>query len=191
MTTKINQDRLEGVVQRNSPNVGGRMRPRAAVIHYTAGALPGPAINTFMNAKAKVSAHLVIDRSGGITQLADFTRVTWHAGVSELPGYSTGCNRFAIGIELVNRGWIDNTPVLAEQAEWTQVGARWWHVYPEAQLVALDGVLAALWSCYDLQVLTGHEYVAPGRKVDPGPAFPWSRYMRIYPTYLDKPGNPE
>ena len=48
----------------------------------------------------KVSAHIVIDREGGVTQYVPFDRRAWHAGESVYAG-RTRCNDFSIGIELV------------------------------------------------------------------------------------------
>lgn len=180
---QINSHLLHETKQLASPNHGAKMTPRAVVVHYTAGALPGPAVNTFMNAKSRVSAHLVIDRAGGVTQLVPFNVSAWHAGVSELPGLGSSCNRFSIGIELVNRGFIKEQPSLIEQSDYSSVNGRFWQKYTEAQLAALDRVLQVLWSSYKLEVLTGHEFIAPGRKTDPGPLFPWARYEQ-YRQYL-------
>jgi N-acetylmuramoyl-L-alanine amidase len=182
---KIAKDRLEGAKQLKSPNVGARIKPRAVVIHYTAGTRAGPAVNTFMNANAKASAHLVIDRDGSITQLVDFTRAAWHAGVSNLTGFGPSCNRYSIGIELVNAGFRSETPSIAESSDWRLIGDKYWHVYTEPQLKALETVLEALWAHYELKALTGHEHIAPKRKTDPGPAFPWPRFGQ-YPLVLDK-----
>ena len=45
----------------------------------------------------KVSAHLLIDREGLVTQFVPFHLRAWHAGVSEFEG-RTACNDFSIGI---------------------------------------------------------------------------------------------
>jgi len=61
-------------------------------------------------------------------------------------------NSFSIGIE--NQG----------------VGDEW----PEAQVTANRQVVEALMRAYpDIIDVVGHEDVSPGRKVDPGPNFPW------------------
>jgi len=55
---------------------------------------------------------------------------------------------------------------------------RAWQRYPEAQLVALEEVVAALRAKYGDLPLAGHDEVAVprGRKLDPGPAFPRERF---------------
>ena len=50
-------------------------------------------------AELKVSAHLLISRTGIITQYVPFNRKAWHAGDSVFLGREN-CNDFSIGIEL-------------------------------------------------------------------------------------------
>ena len=50
-------------------------------------------------AELRVSAHLLIDRVGVMTQFVAFSRRAWHAGVSRHGGRER-CNDFSIGIEL-------------------------------------------------------------------------------------------
>ena len=47
----------------------------------------------------EVSAHLLIDRHGRVTQFVAFTERAWHAGASRFRG-QTAVNDFSIGIEL-------------------------------------------------------------------------------------------
>jgi N-acetylmuramoyl-L-alanine amidase len=73
--------------------------PDTIVIHYTAGSSAESAVNWLANPTSKVSAHIVIDRSGKIYQIIPFNKVAWHAGKSEYGGRN-GFNSFSIGIEL-------------------------------------------------------------------------------------------
>ena len=50
-------------------------------------------------ADLKVSAHVLIDREGVVTQFVPFHHRAWHAGVSQFEGRSA-CNDYSIGIEL-------------------------------------------------------------------------------------------
>lgn len=106
----------------------------------------------------RVSAHLLIDRDGAVTQFVPFDRRAWHAGVSSYGGREN-CNDFAIGIELEG---TDTVP------------------YEDAQYERLAEVLRALFLRYPQlspSRLVGHSEVAPGRKTDPGPVFDWQRVL--------------
>lgn len=106
--------------------------------------------------RLRVSAHLLIDRSGGLTQFVSFRRRAWHAGES-CYRERKACNDFSIGIEL--EGTDD-------------------HPYATSQYEALSSVISALRTSYPMLVgaaVVGHCDVAPGRKTDPGPAFDWPR----------------
>lgn len=104
----------------------------------------------------KVSAHLLIDRQGELTQYVSFLQSAWHAGVSLLAGRES-CNDFSIGIELQGS---DHAP------------------YTEAQYARLNQVLAVLKTTYpkiENTRIVGHADIAPGRKTDPGPYFDWRK----------------
>lgn len=188
---KVSNHRLIGddgnaVEFRRSPNQSsGRITPEYLVIHYTAGRSASSSINWLCDKNAQASAHLVIDRKGAVTQLVGFDRKAWHAGVSRWAGRD-GVNAFSIGIELDNpgkltritNGWtsawgdaVDDGKVL-EAAHNNGGPVCGWHTYAGEQLEALRQVAACLVSHYDLKDVIGHDDIAPGRKTDPGPAFP-------------------
>ena len=104
----------------------------------------------------QVSAHYFINRQGAITELVDPGQAAWHAGVSSFAGRE-GCNSFSIGIEL------EGTPE---------------HRITEGQYQALTELCIVLMRRYPLitvERVVGHSDIAPGRKADPGPHFPWGR----------------
>lgn len=107
----------------------------------------------------QVSAHLLIDRHGEVTQFVPFDKRAWHAGASEYCGREN-CNDFSIGIELEG---TDETP------------------YTESQYNKLVDVVSGLIATYpslSKQTIVGHSDIAPGRKTDPGPAFDWDDFHR-------------
>jgi AmpD protein len=109
--------------------------------------------------RSHVSAHLLIDRTGHITQFVPFHKRAWHAGES-MWRCRPKCNDYAIGIELEG---TDEVP------------------YSNAQYAALVAVTRALFERYprlSLDTLVGHQEIAPGRKTDPGKAFEWRRILR-------------
>jgi len=99
----------------------------------------------------QVSSHFVVRRDGEVMQFVSCDRRAWHAGRSEWRGRQ-GCNDFSVGIEL-------------EGLE----GER----FEPAQYAALVPLMQSLRGRYPLQGVAGHEHVAPGRKLDPGPGFDW------------------
>lgn len=107
----------------------------------------------------RVSAHLLIRRTGELIQYVPFNQRAWHAGLSSWEGRAQ-CNDFSIGIELEG---TDQTP------------------YTDAQYSQLAEVVKALRATYSsipAHGVSGHEHIAPGRKTDPGPSFDWQRLAR-------------
>ena len=170
-----------------TPNVSANrtITPQYLVIHYTAGASLGSSVNWLTNPAAQASAHLVIGREGEIVQLAAFNQRCWHAGVSSWRGLS-GLNSHSIGIELDNAGilqetsdgWISafqkryaDTDVL-EAAHKNDGVMRGWHRYTTTQIEAVIEIGCLLADAYQLKDVIGPDDIAPGRKTDPGPAFP-------------------
>lgn len=109
-------------------------------------------------AELKVSAHFLIERDGAITQFVSCLKRAWHAGRSEYAGRPE-CNDYSIGIELEG---TDDLPFSAAQYN---------------SLQALTRALQLAYPAITRQRITGHEFIAPGRKTDPGPRFDWQRYF--------------
>jgi N-acetylmuramoyl-L-alanine amidase len=178
---------LEGpaVTRRETPNLGGSMSPRFLVYHYTAGRNAESSAHSLCRPDSMASAHLVLARDGRIIQLAPFHRVTWHAGVSHWAGV-TGLNRHSIGIEMDNAGLLKRVGdryvawfgaaypadevMLAEHRHGG--GVQPWHAYSEQQIERSIELAELLCRAYGISEVLGHEDIARGRKVDPGPAFP-------------------
>ncbi len=111
-------------------------------------------------AALQVSAHLLLERDGALTQFVPFDRRAWHAGLSCYRGREA-CNDFSIGIELEG---CDDIP------------------YSDAQYRQLATLISQLLKCYPTlspERIVGHNDIAPGRKTDPGPAFDWPRLRRL------------
>lgn len=121
--------------------------------------LDGTADPYFAEIKAlKVSCHLLIQRTGKITQYVPLNRRAWHAGESNYCGRSC-CNDFSIGVELEGSDEIPFTDVQYQALQ--QVTREVMHYYPA---ITRDRI-------------TSHAAIAPGRKTDPGPMFDWLRYL--------------
>lgn len=100
----------------------------------------------------QVSAHFYIRRNGEVWQFVSCDDRAWHAGASHYRGRDN-CNDDSIGIEL--EGLEGDT-------------------FDAAQYEALAVVLPALAQQYPIAHLAGHEHIAPGRKIDPGPGLDWA-----------------
>lgn len=171
---------------RASPNHGGRIEPALIVVHDTAGRLSkGGTVAWFCDPKARVSAHVVVERDGSVTQVVPFDRAAWHAGRSSWNGRAS-CNGWSIGIEIVSpgkltrvgsgaRAWFGETYPLADcVAIGTRAhGEGWWLDYTEAQIATVRALIEALAVAYPtITDVAAHWEIAPGRKVDTGPNFP-------------------
>jgi len=177
------------VSQISSPNHGGEMHPSLLVMHYTGSPSTSGAIHTLTDGAAqnRVSAHLVISPEGKITQLVPFNLEAWHAGISSWR-YHQGCNRFSIGIEMVNSGLLGRAaaggfydrlthkPIDTHQVALAEHkhggGVQPWEIYPPAQIEAAIGAATAIIKAYGIKDIAGHDDISPGRKIDPGPAWP-------------------
>lgn len=107
-------------------------------------------------ADVEVSAHFFVRRGGAVLQFVSGDDRAWHAGVSMWRGRGV-CNDFSIGIEIEGD---DKTP------------------FTDEQYSALNALLASIKNEYPIKAVTTHSEIAPGRKIDPGPTFDWSRLDR-------------
>jgi len=132
------------------------------VLHYTSADLER---SLQLLTKTAVSSHyLITDPPVKIYQLVDESKRAWHAGDSSWQG-RTWLNATSIGIEMVHPGYTE------------QEDARIWHDWPDEQIDSLVILLRDIQARYQLPIesIIGHSDIAPQRKVDPGPKFPWLR----------------
>jgi N-acetylmuramoyl-L-alanine amidase len=128
-------------------------KPNYVIIHFTAQDSAAQTLKTFTIVKTQVSAHYVIGRNGEVYHMLNDYLRAWHAGLSKW-GSVTDMNSSSIGIELDNNGSEPFKP---------------------AQINSLLALLAHLKKAYNIPAANfiGHQDIAPGRKPDPGPYFPW------------------
>jgi len=123
------------------------------VIHTIEGP-ESSAISWFRNPRSNVSAHYVVSYSGRITRMLRDSDIGWHV---------RGWNSRAIGIE--SEGY-------AARNGWTT-----------AQLQKIAQLTAYLCARYRIPVdrthIVGHIEVPGNNHSDPGPHFPWSRFMNM------------
>ncbi|WP_313409394.1 N-acetylmuramoyl-L-alanine amidase [Stutzerimonas kunmingensis] len=144
-------------------STGHDSRAQFIILHYTSTDLPRSL--QLLSGRDVSSHYLIAESPATIYRLVDENRRAWHAGESEWNG-RTWLNATSIGIELVNRGYVESAD-----------GRRLWYPYSEEQIDALVVLLKDIMARHDLKLgaIIGHSDIAPQRKVDPGPLFPWKR----------------
>lgn len=196
-------------VQVASENFNSRVS--VIVIHFTTADF-GDSLQILTKRSANpVSSHYLIpepdDETYGrkklrVHELVPETDRAWHAGDSYWGG-RISLNDQSIGIELVNRSYCYSTgsslaiDTAAEGAGPNDPAANlepatdicFYPDFSDEQLALLVGLLDEIHerhpSIRPTQIV-GHADIAPDRKVDPGPRFPWQRLHRLgYGAWYD------
>jgi N-acetylmuramoyl-L-alanine amidase len=141
-------------------------RAQFLVIHYTQANLE---LSLKILARGDLSVHyLLSDESPPrVYRLVDETQRAYHAGFSRWQNQGP-LNAMSIGIEIVHPGVLPGA-----QGE---AGERF-VPYREDQIAALIPLVRDIVRRHGIRPdrVVGHSDIAPGRKVDPGPLFPWKR----------------
>ena len=130
-------------------------KPNYVILHHTAQNSVDHTLTTFTLRRTSVSSHYVIGRDGEIYQMLNDYYRGWHAGAGKW-GNDTDLNSSSIGIELDNNGY---------------------EPFADAQIESLIELLKVLKERHRIPTANfiGHSDIAPGRKVDPNPTFPWEK----------------
>ncbi|CAI0748137.1 N-acetylmuramoyl-L-alanine amidase AmiD precursor [Serratia entomophila] len=145
---------------------GADRRIRFLVMHYTAEDFHS-SLKTLTD--EHVSAHYLLPAHPQLEhgkptafQLVPEEMRAWHAGVSGWRGRSN-LNDTSIGIEIVNRGFTRSMLFTH------------WQPYTAEQIALLIPLSRDIIRRYGIQPpdVVGHSDIAPQRKQDPGPLFPW------------------
>ena len=141
-------------------------RVQHIVLHYTVGGFDS-ALKTLT--QGPVSSHYLVARQPPtVYRLVSEDRRAFHAGVSHWRG-QTGLNASSVGIEIVNAGIADGAPraFVPERFE----------PFPEPQVAAVIDLVREIARRHQVppHQIVGHSDIAPSRKMDPGPLFPWAR----------------
>ncbi len=128
-------------------------KPNYVIIHFTAQDSATQTLKTFTTVRTQVSAHYVVGKDGKVYHMLNDYLRAWHGGISKW-GSISDMNSCSVGIELDNNG---SEP------------------FAEAQIKSLLLLLAQLKKNYNIPAgnFIGHQDIAPSRKPDPGPYFPW------------------
>jgi len=183
---------LEGANVEASPNQGQPFNMDTLdtiILHYTASSSSESTIKTMTDPSTRVSAHILIGRDSSITQFVPFNVQAKHAGESRF-NRRTDLNKYSLGIEIENAGklkmvkgsfiaWFgldyDSSEVV-EIINWRGIEKTYWHKYDSSQINQVIAVCANLAHHYNIRHILGHDAVSPDRKIDPGPAFPWTKF---------------
>jgi len=150
-------------IDRSIAAKGQEDRVQFIILHYTA---LDQATSLRVLSTQDVSVHYLVGNESPIKvwQLVDENRMAYHAGYSDWRDFSR-LNASAIGIEIVNLGYKD-TP-----------DGRLYYPFPQAQIDRVIGLVKDISNRYHIrpQYILAHSDIAPQRKPDPGPLFPWKQ----------------
>ena len=174
-----------GVPIVSAPSENFNSRVNHLVIHFTSEDFERSMAILTGETERRVSAHYVIPQFGDLTYSGDTLRVyhlvstsdrAWHAGRSYWAG-KTGLNDQSIGIEIVNQsGCNKDIATLGNSAEFATACA--FQPFGSEQIDLLVRLLKQTLEQHpDIrpEAIVGHADIAPSRKVDPGPLFPWKQ----------------
>lgn len=145
-------------IDRSLSAEGKNSRVRHIVLHYTVADTPR---SIKILTEQNVSSHYLItdETPPTVYQLVDESERAWHAGESQWFDH-TDLNTSSIGIEIVNSGRTDEG---------------YWPEFQPAQIAVLKQLLHDIVERHRVTPsnIVGHSDIAPQRKIDPGPRFPW------------------
>lgn len=157
------------VVKTYFPAIAQNFRQRYLILHYTA--LPDDKSITVLTQQA-VSAHYLVNNTGDneIYQLVDENKRAYHAGVSSWRN-DKNLNDTSIGIEIVNSGYTTDA-----------TGKRIFAPFNDDQVKKVAALAKDIATRYQIPAtnVLAHSDIAPTRKQDPGPMFPWKKLYDEY-----------
>jgi N-acetylmuramoyl-L-alanine amidase len=143
------------VVNAPSPNHGprrGGARATVLLLHHTGMGSARGALARLRCPDSGVSAHYLVGRCGRVWRMVDEGRRAWHAGAAHWAG-THDVNSASVGVEVDNPGAAPYRP---------------------AQVRALVALCRGICARHPIRWVLAHGDVAPHRKADPGPHFPWA-----------------
>lgn len=157
------------VVKTYFPAIAQNFRQRYLILHYTA--LPDDKSITVLTQQS-VSAHYLVNNTGDneIYQLVDENKRSYHAGVSVWRN-DKNLNDTSIGIEIVNAGYMADA-----------TGKKTFVAFDDAQVRKVAALVKDIVARYNIPAtnVLAHSDIAPTRKQDPGPLFPWKKLYDEY-----------
>lgn len=157
------------VVKTYFPAVAQNFRQRYVILHYTA--LNDEKSISVLTQQA-VSSHYLVNSydDNEIYQLVDENKRAYHAGISYWRK-DQNLNDTSIGIEIVNGGYTADS-----------AGTKTFPGFPEEQVKKVAALVKDLATRYNIPAtnILAHSDIAPTRKQDPGPMFPWKKLYDDY-----------
>ncbi|MEO0421543.1 MAG: N-acetylmuramoyl-L-alanine amidase [Pseudomonadota bacterium] len=159
-------------VLREQPSTNQDGRVRHLILHYTSEDTDESLRLLTQPSSNPVSSHYLVDRPDGrrgnvrVYRLVPESARAWHAGRSHWLG-ETALNASSIGIEIVNESACTPQETL-EGCAFTP--------YPPEQIDAVIALCQEILARHpDIEPwrVLAHSDIAPSRRVDPGPQFPW------------------
>ncbi|MCQ4035244.1 N-acetylmuramoyl-L-alanine amidase [Kaistella montana] len=157
------------IVKTFFPAVAQNFRQKYIILHYTA--LDDDKSVTVLTQQS-VSAHYLVNNLGDkeIYQLVDENKRSYHAGISAWRNDKM-LNDTSIGIEIVNAGYKTDAS-----------GNRVFPEFDDAQMKKVAALVKDIADRYMIPPtnILAHSDIAPTRKQDPGPKFPWKKLYDEY-----------
>lgn len=157
------------VVKTYFPAIAQNFRQKYLILHYTA--LPDDKSITVLTQQS-VSSHYLVNNTGDneIYQLVDENKRSYHAGVSAWRN-DKNLNDTSIGIEIVNAGYTSDA-----------TGKRIFASFSDDQVKKVASLAKDIITRYQIPAtnVLAHSDIAPTRKQDPGPMFPWKKLYDQY-----------
>jgi len=157
------------VVKTYFPAIGQNFRQKYLILHYTA--LPDDKSITVLTQQS-VSSHYLVNNTGDneIYQLVDENKRSYHAGVSSWRS-DKNLNDTSIGIEIVNTGYASDS-----------TGKKIFAPFSDDQVKKVAALAKDIITRYQIPAtnVLAHSDIAPTRKQDPGPMFPWKKLYDQY-----------
>jgi len=169
----------------DAPSLNHNSRVNYLVLHFTSEDFAESLRLLTQRTEYPVSVHYLVPETGDATydrqalkiyQLVPESRRAWHAGRSYWAG-ADALNDTSIGMEIVNRSaCFNNDPDTESPTPEDQTC----HLlaFPDEQIeLVIRLAIDILDRNHDIDPVDviGHGDIAPGRRVDPGPLFPWKR----------------
>lgn len=157
------------------------------IMHYTGSHGTASSSNAWAkDPRSKVSWHIIIDRDGTVYQMCNFREIGWHAGDSAWYAKQVNrqykyMNQYSIGIEIANAGLLTYKNgayynpygvVIPRDRVIVTPDNKAWEKFTDIQIQKSYEVALSCAQKYNCVDILGHNEISPGRKIDPGEAYP-------------------